>query len=104
MRRCGKSGADAFFAGADGMGATRGAQVKALRWQGSGDIGALSKANCFLVVPVERQDIAAGEIVSVLPRWDVLWERRRGNMELKELTQGTEIAQSFERSDPRAQP
>lgn len=47
-------------------------QVIALRWQGSGDIGALSRANCFLVVPSDRQDIAAGERVSVLPRWDVL--------------------------------
>ncbi|HMD42511.1 MAG TPA: gephyrin-like molybdotransferase Glp [Candidatus Acidoferrum sp.] len=47
-------------------------QVKALRWQGSGDIGTLSKANCFVVVPFDRQDIAVGEIVSVLPRWDVL--------------------------------
>jgi len=48
------------------------ARVKALPWQGSGDIGALSKANCFVVVPLDRQDIAVGEIVSVLPRWDVL--------------------------------
>jgi molybdopterin molybdotransferase len=46
--------------------------VTALRWQGSGDIGALSRANCFLVVPCDRQDIAAGESVSVLPRGDVL--------------------------------
>jgi molybdopterin molybdotransferase len=48
------------------------AQVKALRWQGSGDIGTLSKANCFVVVPFDRPDIPVGEIVSVLPRWDVL--------------------------------
>jgi molybdopterin molybdotransferase len=47
-------------------------QVKALRWQGSGDIGTLGKANCFVVVPYDRQDIAVGEIVSALPRWDVL--------------------------------
>jgi molybdopterin molybdotransferase len=47
-------------------------KVTALRWQGSGDIGALSKANCFLVVPADRQDIAEGESVSVLPRMDVL--------------------------------
>jgi molybdopterin molybdotransferase len=48
------------------------AEVRALRWQGSGDIAALSRANCFLVVPADRQDIAAGEKVSVLPRLDVL--------------------------------
>ena len=46
--------------------------VTALRWQGSGDIGTLSKANCFVVVPFDRQHIAVGEIVSVLPRWDVI--------------------------------
>jgi molybdopterin molybdotransferase len=48
------------------------AEVRPLRWQGSGDIAALSRANCFLVVPADRQDIAAGERVSVLPRSDVL--------------------------------
>ncbi len=47
-------------------------EVKPLRWQGSGDIGTLSKANCFVVVPSDRQNIALGEIVSVLPRWDVI--------------------------------
>jgi len=48
------------------------AAVRPLPWQGSGDIAALSRANCFLVVPADRQDIAAGEKVSVLPRMDVL--------------------------------
>jgi molybdopterin molybdotransferase len=48
------------------------ASVRALRWQGSGDIAALSHANCFLVVPADRQDILAGEKVFVLPRGDVL--------------------------------
>jgi len=48
------------------------AEVRPLRWQGSGDIATLSRANCFLVVPADRQDIAAGEKVSVLPRMDVL--------------------------------
>ncbi|MGB2629362.1 MAG: gephyrin-like molybdotransferase Glp [Candidatus Acidiferrum sp.] len=46
--------------------------AKPLRWQGSGDIGTLGKANCFLVVPSDRQNIGLGEIVSVLPRWDVI--------------------------------
>lgn len=46
--------------------------AKPLRWQGSGDIGTLSKANCFLVVPSDRQNIGLGEIISVLPRWDVI--------------------------------
>ncbi len=48
------------------------AEVRPLRWQGSGDIAALSRANCFLVVPAERENIAAGEKVSVLARMDIL--------------------------------
>jgi molybdopterin molybdotransferase len=47
-------------------------EVKALKWQGSGDIIALGKANCFLVVPAEKEKIAAGEAVSVLVRKDVV--------------------------------
>src|SRR6267378_7077974 len=47
-------------------------EVKALNWQGSGDIAALAKANCFLVVPADRDKIAAGERVSVLLRKDVV--------------------------------
>src|SRR6201981_2159043 len=47
-------------------------EVKALKWQGSGDIAALAKANCFLVVPADGEKIAAGERVSVLLRKDVV--------------------------------
>jgi len=47
-------------------------KVTALRWQGSGDISTLTRANCFVVVPADRSDIPAGEKVSVLPRFDVL--------------------------------
>jgi len=46
--------------------------VKALKWQGSGDIAALAKANCFLVVPADKEKIEAGESVSVLLRKDVV--------------------------------
>jgi len=46
--------------------------VKALKWQGSGDISALAGANCFLVVPADYEKIAAGERVSVLLRKDVI--------------------------------
>jgi len=48
------------------------AEVKALKWQGSGDIAALGKANCFLVVPAEREKIDEGESVSVWLRKDVV--------------------------------
>jgi len=47
-------------------------EVKALKWQGSGDIAALAQANCFLVVPAEREKIEPGESVSVLLRKDVV--------------------------------
>jgi molybdopterin molybdotransferase len=45
-------------------------EVKALPWQGSGDIATMAKANCFLVVPPDREQIAVGEKVSVLLRKD----------------------------------
>lgn len=48
------------------------AEVRPLKWQGSGDIAALAKANCFLVVPANRENIAIGENVSVLLRKDVV--------------------------------
>jgi molybdopterin molybdotransferase len=44
------------------------ATVEELPWQGSGDIVALGKANCFLVVPETKLTAAAGEWVDVLPR------------------------------------
>ena len=47
-------------------------EVKALPWQGSGDIATLARANCFVVVPRDRQKIDAGESVSVLLRKDVV--------------------------------
>jgi molybdopterin molybdotransferase len=47
-------------------------EVKPLRWQGSGDIAALAKANCFLVVPADREKIESGESVSILLRRDVV--------------------------------
>jgi len=47
-------------------------EVTALRWQGSGDIAALAKANCFLVVPAGREKTAIGENVSILLRKDVV--------------------------------
>ena len=47
-------------------------EVKALKWQGSGDIAALARANCFLVVPADREKIAVGESVSILLRKDIV--------------------------------
>jgi molybdopterin molybdotransferase len=47
-------------------------EVKPLSWQGSGDVAALARANCFLVVPTDREEIPAGETVSILLRKDVI--------------------------------
>jgi molybdopterin molybdotransferase len=44
------------------------AEVEPARWQGSGDIAALARANCYVVVPPERERIEVGEWVSVLSR------------------------------------
>jgi molybdopterin molybdotransferase len=41
-------------------------QVELLSWQGSGDIATISRANCFLVIPPDRERISAGEWVPVL--------------------------------------
>jgi len=46
--------------------------VKALPWQGSGDVAALAKANCFLVVAADKGAIKVGEVVSVWLRKDVI--------------------------------
>jgi len=42
--------------------------VELVPWQGSGDIAAQVRANCYVVVPPEREHIPAGEWVAVMPR------------------------------------
>jgi molybdopterin molybdotransferase len=42
-------------------------RVAPIAWQGSGDVGAMSRANCLLVVEAERERIEVGERVQVLP-------------------------------------
>ncbi|HVA16951.1 MAG TPA: gephyrin-like molybdotransferase Glp [Candidatus Dormibacteraeota bacterium] len=46
--------------------------VTELPWQGSGDIAALARGNCFLVVHQSKLKLAAGEWVDVLPRRGLL--------------------------------
>lgn len=41
-------------------------KVELIAWQGSGDLPATAKANCFLVVTPDRPELAAGEMVTVL--------------------------------------
>jgi len=40
--------------------------VELVKWQGSGDIASAARANCFVVVPPDRERIEAGEWVPVL--------------------------------------
>jgi molybdopterin molybdotransferase len=44
------------------------AEVELARWQGSGDIAALVRANCYVVIPPDRERIEAGEWVALLMR------------------------------------
>jgi molybdopterin molybdotransferase len=41
-------------------------EVALVSWQGSGDIAALARSNCFLVVPEETSTLEAGAIVRIL--------------------------------------
>ncbi len=43
-------------------------EVEAIAWQGSGDLLASARANCYLVVSPDRDSIAAGEMVTVVMR------------------------------------
>ena len=42
------------------------AEVELAAWQGSGDIASLARANCYLVIPPDRERIEAREWVSVM--------------------------------------
>jgi molybdopterin molybdotransferase len=42
--------------------------VELVAWQGSGDIAATARANCYVVIPPDRERITAGEWVAVTPR------------------------------------
>ena len=43
-------------------------QVEVVPWQGSGDMLAAARANCYLVVPPDREKLAKGELVTVVMR------------------------------------
>ena len=44
------------------------AKAELVRWQGSGDIRATASANCYIVIPPDRENIPAGDWVAVLMR------------------------------------
>jgi len=43
-------------------------QVELVAWQGSGDIAATARANCYIVIPDDREHLPAGEFVAVMLR------------------------------------
>jgi molybdopterin molybdotransferase len=43
-------------------------EVRVVGWQGSGDQGANARANCYAVLPPERERFAAGDVITVLLR------------------------------------
>lgn len=44
------------------------AQVELAGWHGSGDLAAMTRSNCYVVIPPDRDRIAAGEWVAVMIR------------------------------------
>jgi molybdopterin molybdotransferase len=44
------------------------AEVELVRWQGSGDIAATAAANCYIVIPPDRERIEPGEWIPILMR------------------------------------
>ena len=44
------------------------AEVELAGWHGSGDVAAMARANCYIVIPPDRERIAAGEWAPVLMR------------------------------------
>ena len=44
------------------------AEVELAGWQGSGDIAAQARSNCYVVIPPDRERIEAGEWVPLLMR------------------------------------
>ena len=44
------------------------AEVELAGWHGSGDVAAMTRSNCYVVIPPDRERISAGEWVSILMR------------------------------------
>jgi molybdopterin molybdotransferase len=41
-------------------------ETELLKWQGSGDLMALAHANCYIVVPPDKEQFRGGENITVL--------------------------------------
>ncbi len=63
-----KPGLTRFLPASCTFGATSGElpEVELVRWQGSGDLAALARSNCFLVIPEAESSLPAGQIVRIL--------------------------------------
>jgi len=46
----------------------RRASVRLVGWQGSGDLAANARANCYAVFPPDKTEFRAGDVISVLLR------------------------------------
>jgi len=44
------------------------AEVELTPWQGSGDLASTARANCYVIIPADREQLVAGDWVPVLPR------------------------------------
>lgn len=42
-------------------------EVELIKWQGSGDLVSAARANCYIVIPPDRERIASGEMIAVIP-------------------------------------
>ena len=56
------------FLPANLLGEFEDSEVELVKWQGSGDLGAVARSNCYIVIPPDRERIPAGEFVPVLLR------------------------------------
>lgn len=43
-------------------------RVEVVSWQGSGDLMAIARANCYVVIPPDKEHLAAGDLISVVMR------------------------------------
>jgi len=60
-----KTGLTRFLPGKFG-GAAEAPNVEWVRWQGSGDLMAAARSNCYIVVPPDRDRLVAGDSVTIL--------------------------------------
>jgi molybdopterin molybdotransferase len=43
-------------------------EVRLVGWQGSGDLAANAQANCYAVLPPDKKQFAAGDVITILLR------------------------------------